>query len=119
MKTFKKCAAQGDFVIRRIDKLPKDVVPVDPEKGKHIVAHSETGHHHVITAERVKAYRPVDDKIFKMFLEIDRLDGEEMPTIEHLRAFDTHEALQPDTPGVFEIRRQREYQPEGWRRAQD
>ena len=119
MKTFDLFAAQGDFVIRRIDHIPVGVEEIKPDGGVFIVAHSETQHHHVITAERVKAYRPVDDKIFKMFLEIDRLNGEEMPAIEHLRSFDTHEALQPSAPGVFEIRRQREYQPEGWRRVQD
>ena len=119
MKIFKNCAAQGDLLIRRIDKLPVGVVPVEPENGVFVVAHSETGHHHVITAERVKAYRPSSGDIYKMFLEIPRLSEEEMPVIQHLRSFDTHEALRPNEGGVFEIRRQREYTPEGWRRAQD
>ena len=119
MRIFDNFAAQGDLVIHRIAKLPEGVVQVDPENGVHIVAHSETGHHHVITAERVKAYRPVDDKIFKMFLEIDRLEGEDMPAIDHLRSFDTHESLKPSKPGIFQINRQRERRPYGWSRAQD
>ena len=38
--------------------------------------------------------------------------------LEHLRTFDTHETL-AIPPGVYELRRQREAVPEGWRRAQD
>lgn len=120
MKTFQNMAAQGDFIIRRIKKLPAGAVPVKPENGKFIVAHSETGHDHVITTERVKAFRPKKPDIYTLFLQIDEpLAGETMPEIEHLRSFDTHEAIRPASGGVFEIKRQREYTPEGWRRAAD
>lgn len=119
MKSFKHAAAQGDFVIRRIDKLPAEVEEIKPTNGEHIVAHSETGHHHVITAGRVKAYRPIPDDIFRLFLEVNRLSGEPMPAIRHLRSFDTHEPLQFEAPGVYEIQRHREYTPQGLRRAQD
>ena len=36
----------------------------------------------------------------------------------HLRGFDTHETVHL-SPGLYEIRRQREYTPEGYRRAAD
>lgn len=49
MKTFTNCAAQGDLMIRRIDKMPANATPVAAERGAFIVAHSETGHNHVIT----------------------------------------------------------------------
>jgi len=38
--------------------------------------------------------------------------------IEHLRSFDTHEAIALE-PGNYEIRRQRDYMPQGFRRAAD
>lgn len=120
MKTFKDMAAQGDFFIRRIKKLPDDVIPVEPENGKYVVAHSETGHHHVITTQRVKAFRPKKPDIYTLFLQIDEpLAGDAMPEIEHLRSFDTHESIRPASGGIFEVKRQREHTPEGWRRAQD
>ena len=113
MKSFKNIAAQGDFIIRRIDKLPEDVREIEPTDGVFIVAHSETGHHHVIEAEGVRAYVPEKPDLYRMFLGIDK------PTaIKHLRSFDTHEALGLEG-GVFEIKRQREYTPQGFRRAQD
>ena len=119
-KIFKNGAFQGDFAIRRIEKLPADVVPVEPENGKYVIAHSETGHHHLITTQRVKAFRPKKPDIYTLFLQIDEpLAGETLPEIEHLRSFDTHESIRPESGGIFEIKRQREHTPEGWRRAAD
>ena len=113
MKTFKDFAAQGDFFVRRINKLPKDVLPVEPVNGKIIVAHSETGHHHVMVAERVRAFVPKKPDIYQMFIQVD-----EPTPVKHMRSFDTHEPLMFDK-GTYEIRRQREHAPEGWRRAAD
>lgn len=45
-----------------------------------------------------------------------RVSGE--TTLEHLRDFDTHEPLSLP-PGNYEVRRQREYTPEGWRQVAD
>lgn len=119
-KVFSNFAAQGDYVIRKIGALPKDVVPITSENGQFIVAHSETGHHHVITAERVLAFKFKKPDIYTMFLQVDEpLPGETLPEIRHLRGFDTHEALRPNSPGVYEIKRQREYTPQGFRRAAD
>ena len=113
MKKFTNIAAQGDFIIRRIKELPEGVTEVHPKDGVFIVAHSETGHHHVIEADGVRAYTPTRPDIYKMFLGVDK------PTaIKHLRSFDTHETLGLDA-GIFEIKRQREYTPQGFRRAQD
>jgi hypothetical protein len=38
--------------------------------------------------------------------------------LEHLRPHDTHEPIM-FTPGVYEVRRQREHMPEGWQQVQD
>ena len=116
MKTFNRMAAQGDFIIIQIAEIPDNVELMSPENGKIVVAHSETGHNHVMEAERVTAYKTKDVKevdLYEMFLNV------EAPTkIEHLRSYDTHETLLVPT-GKYRIRRQREYVAEGFRRAQD
>lgn len=116
MKTFTKMAAQGDFIIVRVADIPANVEAVEPENGRIVVAHSETGHNHVMEMTRVQAYKPAGVKevdLYELFLNV------EAPTpIEHLRSFDTHETLLVP-PGKYMIRRQREYVPEGFRRAAD
>lgn len=113
MKTFKNTCAQGDIYIRRIDKLPEGTVVVPPERGRVIVTHSETGHHHVMEAECVEL-RKLPDSIMDCFLVVK--DGG--ADLEHLRPTDTHEAIH-FAPGVYHVRRQREHTPEGWRRVED
>lgn len=112
MKTFKNTAAQGDIYITRIEALPQGLVRVPPEGTYVIVAHSETQHHHVMDAARVEMYR-LPEEIYECFLVVS-----EPTALEHLRSFDTHEPLL-HAPGIYRIRRQREYVPEGWRRAAD
>ena len=116
MKRFTKMAAQGDFIIMRVDELPSELHPCTPKNGKWVVAHSETGHNHVMEAERVQMFKlklEDDDAVFEMFLNV-----AEETTIEHMRSFDTHEALIV-SPGTYKIARQREHTSEGWRRAAD
>lgn len=117
MKTFTKMAAQGDFIILRIPSIPANVERLIPDtSGNIVVAHSETGHNHVMVADRVEAYKPAGVKevdLYEMFLSV------KAPTeINHLRSFDTHETLLVP-PGDYMVRRQREYVAEGFRRAQD
>lgn len=128
MKTFKNQAAQGDFLIIRIDALPEmsKLEVIAPTDGKIIVAHSETGHNHVMEAVRptykATAYKPAgvaDADLYELFLKVDMLGDEAgVAGIEHLRSFDTHETLGVP-PGNYRIVRQREYVAEGFRRAAD
>ena len=112
MRTFKNFAAQGDVYFRKIDKLPENAVKCNPERGFHVIAHSETGHNHVMEAEHVTMYSLPDD-IMKCLLVVDS------PTeLQHLREYDRHESIMFER-GIFEVRRQREYTPEGSRKAQD
>lgn len=116
MKTFTHIAAQGDLLLIRIDKLPPDLTQVMPEGGVIILGHSETGHHHVIDADAAEMYAPttpLPDSILECFVTVGKDTA-----LRHLRGFDTHEPIKL-TPGVYRVRRQREYVPEGWRRAQD
>ena len=113
MITFNNRAAQGDLLIRRINQLPEGLTPVNPVNGKHIVAHSETGHNHVIVADRTEVLTKDKDDGMVMFLVVDN-----EADLIHERSFDTHETIRIDA-GVYEVRRQREYTPEGWRRVED
>lgn len=103
---------QGDLMIRRIDALPQRVKAAAPNSNKHILAHSETGHHHVIDS------RAADRFIDETNAFIAYLNVTSAAEVEHLRTFDTHAPLHLG-PGVYEVRNQREYTPEGWRRAAD
>lgn len=117
MKTFKNQAAQGDLFIRRIDSIPTDAKEIKAEKGRHVVAHSETGHDHII-AERpnIKLYGTGDPMV--SYLEVVEATDVAEALLEHCRSFDTHETIKIPV-GKYEIRRQREYTPEGWRRVED
>lgn len=117
MKTFENTAAQGDLYIRRIEKLPDNLKRIDAEKGQYVVAHSETGHNHVI-AERPNVTLYAGDDPMVSYLQVIEATDEAETLLEHLRSFDTHETIKLPV-GTFEIRRQREYTPEGWRRVED
>jgi hypothetical protein len=107
-KTFQAAAAQGEVNLRRVAELPTGLVPVQPEHGRFIVGHSESGHHHslpdvegVIVMERVKDV-PEGMKIFYAVLE--------NPTALSQDAASPHETVALD-PGIFEIKISREYDP--------
>lgn len=107
--------AQGDVLLIPIAGLPGTAMAAaDTESGAFIVTHSETGHHHIVKERpTVRMFNDTMD-VFRSWLVIEGEPAE----LEHLRNFDTHESLLLD-PGVYEIRRQVEYTPEGWRRAAD
>jgi hypothetical protein len=115
MKTVKNYAAQGDMMlIRYSGDLPKGF---EPAKDR-IVAHSETGHHHIAQGDCV-LYKSDKDPM-RMFLV-----ARDSVSIEHKRDTDTHETLDlffdtaKGAKNIWEIRRQREHTPEGWRRVED
>lgn len=112
MKAFDKQAAQGDLLITRIDTIPDGMEVVKPDDGYYVVAHSETGHNHVIQQEGVNVFRAANDP-FVLYLVVDN-----EVELKHLRSFDTHESIKVP-PGMYRINRQREYTPEGFRRAAD
>lgn len=117
MKTFNTICAQGDVLIRRVDTIPASAVPVAAVSGEIIVTHSETGHHHVMVLDResdpsVEMFSAADNPLLA-WLKVSR------PTaLEHRRPHDTHAPIL-FSPGVYEVRRQREYTPNGWRRVAD
>lgn len=112
MKTVHYMAAQGDLLIIKTDAIPKTAKASTAENGKHILAHSETGHHHVIDSRSAQLLIDETNE-FIAYLQV-KEDAE----VIHERSFDTHETLRLPA-GNYEIRRQREYTPEGFRRAAD
>ena len=117
MKDVTKMAFQGDVMFRRVDALPADAV-ADKGVVDVVVAHSETGHHHSIPAGQVRWYPPAKDSdgLTSHIVQVaDAVD------VVHHRPWDTHETLRllGGVGAVWEVRRQREWSPEGWRRVED
>lgn len=112
MNTFKKQAAQGDLLITRIESLPEGLIKAAADGNEYVVAHSETGHHHVMAVADVDIYQAANDD-FVLYAIVNN------PTVlRHQRSFDTHAPIHVDK-GIYRINRQREYTPEGYRRAAD
>lgn len=112
MKTITKMAAQGDVLFRRVDEIPANAKE-EPRAAQVIVAHSETGHHHAIDndANNIWLYSTPDPLV--SYLRV-----KSHADVVHHRSFDTHEPIRlPE--GIWEIRRQREWTPEGYRRVED
>ena len=112
MKTFTNVAAQGDVFFIRINEMPEGYEEVGPENGELIVTHSETGHNHVMSPAAARMFANPSNEYDAVLLI-------EKPTaLEHKRTFDTHEPILFE-PGMYQVRRQREYTPEGYRRVAD
>lgn len=120
MKDFNRniCTArQGEVYFMRVDKLPDGLKPVQPENGRYILAHSETGHHHVMKArENIRFFESGDPLV--SYLEVIEATDESEALLEHLRSFDTHETIR-FSEGIYAAITARESTPEGWRKAQD
>ncbi len=107
-----KPVAQGDLNIFKIDCLPEGCQKVNPESGQFILAHSETGHHHIVLERGAQLFINETNEFIK-YLQV----GE--PTeVRHMRSFDTHESIALSV-GTYKLTNQREYVPEGYRRAAD
>ena len=119
MQKMNKIGAQGDVVFLRVGKLPENIKPHAIESGKYIVAHSETGYHHVIEASETVRFYTTDDPLVS-YLEVIEATEEAETVLEHLRSYHTHEAW-CFGPGIYEFRRQKEAssRPEGWQVARD
>jgi len=116
MKQVKKAAAQGDVLFRRVDKIPAGYERQET-KGDIVVAHSETGHHHTVPGANVALFCKAGDPLVS-YLQMGDVTGLE---VRHHRPNDTHDSfmLKGKSGTVWEIRRQREHTPEGWRRVAD
>lgn len=112
-------AFQGDCMVIGVNAIPEGVQEVAPDDGVFILAHSETGHHHVVEhRSNVRLFRDTSQSL-TAWLEIGPAPGTRVGAIlEHLRSFDTHVPIQLP-PGKYRVRNAREYSPLGFRRVQD
>jgi hypothetical protein len=113
MRIIKNLAAQGDVIFQRMTDLPRGVVAA-PESDVVTVAHSETGHHHSIHRGEARLFQRAEADPMICYLQI---TGEYADVVHH-RPWDTHETVRL-TAGIWKVRRQREYTPEGYRRVED
>lgn len=98
---------QGDVLLRGVERLPPDAVSQKSPNSVIVLAYGEaTGHAHVVDSALAVLYRAGQ----KEFLEINNLGA----VLRH----EEHSALQLE-PGCYEIIRQREYEPAGWRNVVD
>lgn len=114
-KKFENPCNQGEVRFVRLPDnmpIPKGAVQLAPVNGRIIIAHSETGHHHVMTAEKTEVYRLPDDLLACLMVVNDPDE------LTHLRDFDTHEPI-AFPPGKYKVRRLREYTSEGFRAQSD
>lgn len=97
----------GDVLLIRRKKMPDDYQPVHKKGGRNILAEGEvTGHAHVATGDCLLA----KDATGSLWL---RADGDNV-SVTH----EEHKEIGIEQ-GVYEIRIQREYEPEGWRYVAD
>ena len=118
MKYIHNLVQQGDITFRRVEKIPAGFKQVEAV-AERIIAHSETGHHHVATA-------PVPFVVFQDPKDNMRtfIKAKSEVNIKHLRSWDTHEELRLLDQGgkkqnIWEIIRQRQETVRGWERVQD
>lgn len=120
MLKFNNVARQGDMFIYKVAALPEGLLLAETKDGAFILAHSETGHNHVLQKQPgIEVLEDPGDPL-RAFLVIrqEAVDAGDIE-IKHQRSFDTHETISPTQTGIYQIIRQREYTPEGYRRAQD
>lgn len=119
MKAVNTIAAQGDVLFERIDALPSDAKAL-PQADEYIVAHSETGHHHVARGRGARHYDSPDPFTHYIVSKGDI-------TVTHKRDYDTHETLSLlsridntlDANAVWRVRQQRQATPSGMERVVD
>jgi len=91
---------QGDVLLVRVDELPQYCHPV-PRRGPIVLAEGEaTGHAHVITATHATLHVTGGDDAYLV------VTGGRSALLRH----EEHDTIAV-APGVWEVRRQREYSP--------
>lgn len=103
--------AQGDVFFVRVDAMPPGCTPATSQ----VIAHSETGHHHVAQQARVFMHPTDTERGYLVYEALARGEyPQDMPRIEHTRPDKAHRTYVLDGSGVIEFRRQRQYTPEGY-----
>jgi len=105
-------AIQGDIALTRVESIPLEVTQDGTDKGRYILAHSETGHHHAVLEDEGVLYKTEDPMV--AYLVVDN-----MANLKHYKpGADAHRTVSLDK-GIYRINRQREYTPQGLRAVAD
>jgi hypothetical protein len=108
MRIIETLGAQGEIRMFRVDEVPARATPMNKENGHFIIGHSETGHHHVLEAERVSVFADPDapQGMTILYAILDSAGS-----LNHLRSHDTHAPHAFDPGDVIMFRTDREYDP--------
>jgi hypothetical protein len=100
---------QGDLLLVPVEELPRSLR--DSDRGRLVLAEGEaTGHAHVVDDERATLHRGW----WETYLQV---EGSQPVLLLH----EEHDPLAV-APGLYEVRRQREYEPSrgrSWRAVRD
>lgn len=100
---------QGDVLIMPVASIPAEVVPVDRDNGRVVLAYGEvTGHAHAIMERNATLFS--DPKLNQVFMSV--LDN--AVNLVH----EEHNTIQLP-PGNYRVIRQQEYSPEAIRNVAD
>lgn len=108
MRILEVLGAQGEIRMFRVDEIPARAVPMKKEYGHYIIGHSETGHHHVLEAERVGVFA---DPEAPQGMTILYAVLESAGSLQHLRGHDTHAPHDFAAGDKIMFRTDREYDP--------
>jgi hypothetical protein len=89
----------GEIVLLPVDKMPKGKVT---HLKKQILAHSETGHHHILEADTAFDYLE-EDTLRAVFVK-------DLAKLWHNKTVDIHET-RIIAPGAYEVKEKTEYNP--------
>lgn len=90
---------QGDVLLLKVDDMPPDVVPVEPDNNRVILAYGEvTGHAHALSTATAMLYEHSSGDRFLQVTQPSALVHEEHSPIDL-------------APGCYKVIRQREYTP--------
>ena len=108
MRILETLGAQGEIRMFRIDAIPATAKPLAKEKGQYIIGHSETGHHHVLVADRVRVFADAEapDGMRVLYAIL-----ESTGSLNHQRGHDTHAPHGFAAGDLIMFRTDREYDP--------
>lgn len=108
MRILETLGAQGEIRMFRVDEIPASAKPMAKENGHFIIGHSETGHHHVLEAERVAVFADSDapQGMTVLYAILDSAGS-----LEHLRSHDTHAPHAFEAGDKIMFRTDREFDP--------
>ena len=103
---------QGDILIESIEALPEGISEVLCAGPHHVVAHSETGHHHLVERTAARLMKGEDPFVCYLVAE-----GKYADIVHHRPGNNPHETVR--FGGCVRSTRQREGTPEGLRQVND